>query len=519
MPQIQAWAVQFPQKPCYVFPQSGEQLSFEELHQRSLRTAWWLIDQGLQSGDHIAVLMENHPSLFDIAWGAVRAGLYFTVISTHLKPREVAYILENSESRLFIASEHYAETAQAALELLPEGALSCFSVHASGELPYPGFRQAVEATPARSELPDRPAGRDLLYSSGTTGMPKGVSKPLVPQDQRHLPDAEVAAWRRNYGFDEHAVYLSPAPLYHAAPLRYSMRVVEAGGTVVALRRFDPHDALGAIQQFRITHSQWVPTMFIRMLDLPEQERQQYDLSSLKVAIHAAAPCPVHVKRRMIEWWGPIIWEYYAGSEGVGITTINSGDWLRKPGSVGRSVLGQLHILDDEGRELPTGEVGLVYFSGGPRFEYFNEPEKTRSVYLTDDMATYGDLGHVDEDGFLFLSDRRTDLIISGGVNIYPQEIEDVLLRHDAVADCAVIGVPHPEFGEEVKACVRLHPGQAPGPVLENALIGFCREHLSNVKCPRTVDFLEDLPRLDNGKLPRRLLKDRYREQAQQRQEA
>ncbi len=519
MPQIQAWAAQFPQKAAYVFPQTGDQLTFDELHQKSLQAAWWLIDQGLEPGDHIAVLMENHPALFEIAWGAVRAGLYFTVISTHLKPREVAYILENSECRLFIASDRYAETAQGARELVPDQSIACFSARGTGRLPWPDFHQAVQGTPPRNELPERPAGRDLLYSSGTTGMPKGVSKPLTPIEERHLPDAEVAAWRRNYGFDEHAMYLSPAPLYHAAPLRYSMRVVEAGGTTVVLSRFDPHDALKAIEDYRITHSQWVPTMFIRMLDLPEEERRRYDVSSLKVAIHAAAPCPVHVKHRMIEWWGPIISEYYAGSEGVGITIIHSEDWLRKPGSVGRAVLGKLHILDDDGRELPPGEVGMVYFSGGPRFEYYNEPEKTRSVYLTDDMATYGDLGYVDEDGFLFLSDRRTDLIISGGVNIYPQEIEDVLLRHDAVADCAVIGVPNAEFGEEVKACVRLHPGYTPDAALEGELIAFCREHLSNVKCPRTVDFLEDLPRLENGKLPRRLLKDRYREQAQKREEA
>ncbi|MCC5857193.1 MAG: acyl-CoA synthetase [Ectothiorhodospiraceae bacterium] len=519
MPQIQAWAGRFPRKTAYEFPQTGETVTFGELHQRSLQAAWWLIDQGLQPGDHIALLMENHPTLFEIAWGAVRAGVYFTVISTHLKPREVAYILENSECRLFIVSGQYAETAQAALALTGQQAIACYSLNGAGRLPYPDYRQAVDAAPHRQDLPERPAGRDLLYSSGTTGLPKGVSKPLIPIEERDKPDAEVANWRSGFGFDENAVYLSPAPLYHAAPLRYSMRVVEAGGTVIVLGRFDPHDALNAIQQYRVTHSQWVPTMFIRMLDLPEDERKRYDTSSLKVAIHAAAPCPVHVKQRMIDWWGPIIWEYYAGSEGVGITIINSEDWLRKPGSVGRATLGKLHILDEDGRELPPGEVGLIYFSGGPRFEYYNEPEKTRSVYLTEDMATYGDLGYVDEDGFLFLSDRRTDLIISGGVNIYPQEIEDALLRHDAVADCAVIGVPNAEFGEEVKACVRLHPGHAPDAALEQALIAFCREHLSNVKCPRTVDFLEDLPRLDNGKLPRRLLKDRYREQAQQREEA
>ncbi|MCH8503971.1 MAG: AMP-binding protein, partial [Ectothiorhodospiraceae bacterium] len=453
MPHIQAWAERFPDKTAYLFPQTGDRLSDADLDRRSRCMAWWLVEQqGLEAGDHIALLMENRVELFEIAWAAVRAGVYFTVISTHLKAGEVAYILENSECRLFIASARQAEVAKAALAQTANRNIASFSVDRDGSLPFPDLRDSVSRTRDRQELPRRPAGRDLLYSSGTTGLPKGVAKPLVPFEQRHEVAPEVASWRSRFGFDAETVYLSPAPLYHAAPLRYCMWTVEAGGSAVVLNRFDPHDALQAIEAHGVTHSQWVPTMFIRMLDLPEAERRRHDLSSLRVAIHAAAPCPVHVKQRMIDWWGPIIWEYYAGSEGVGVTTINSHDWLRRPGSVGKAVLGELRVLDEQGRELLPGEVGTVYFAGGPTFEYFNEPEKTRSVYL-EGMATYGDLGHVDEEGFLFLSDRRSDQIISGGVNIYTQEIESALLQHGAVAACAVIGLHNAELGAAVKACV------------------------------------------------------------------
>ena len=348
----------------------------------------------------------------------------------------------------------------------------------------------------------------MLYSSGTTGRPKGVRVPLSGQPLG-TPTPLLAMMGALYGMDEHTVYLSPAPLYHAAPLRFCMSVLRLGGTCIVMEKFDPRLALELIERHRVTHSQWVPTMFIRMLKLPEEERARFDLSSQRVAIHAAAPCPIPVKEQMIDWWGPILHEYYAGTEGNGFTAITSEEWLAHRGSVGRPLRGAVHIVDDEGRELPPGQEGTVYFSGGARFEYHNDPEKTRSAYDERGWSTLGDVGYLDEEGYLYLTDRKAHMIISGGVNIYPQETENVLVLHPKVADVAVIGVPNEEFGEEVKAVVQLLDPAEAGPELAEELIAWCRERLSAIKCPRSVDFVEELPRHPTGKLYKRLLKDRY----------
>jgi long-chain acyl-CoA synthetase len=312
-----------------------------------------------------------------------------------------------------------------------------------------------------------------------------------------------------FGIDENAIYLSPAPLYHSAPLRFNMGVLKKGGTTVVMERFDPEGALALIERHSITHSQWVPTMFVRMLKMPEEIRTKYDLSSHRMAVHAAAPCPMETKRRMIEWWGEILFEYYAGTEGIGFCCLGSRDWLAHPGSVGPALVGTLRIMDDDGQECPLGEPGLIYFADGPEFEYHNDPARTAEARNDRGWFTLGDVGRVDEDGYLYLTDRKSFMIISGGVNIYPQEIENLLVSHPKILDVAVVGVPDPEFGEAVKAVVQaMEPDQA-GADLAAEILDYCWRHLSAIKCPRTVDFDPALPRHENGKLYKRLIKDRY----------
>lgn len=508
MALLEHWAGRNPDKVAAHFPESGEAVTYGALDARAGRVARWLVGLGLQPGEGIALLLDNRPEFLEIAEGAKRAGLYYTPLSVHLRPHEVAYVLQDSGARLLIASPALAELAAA---LVAEGAVGERPRFALGEgLPAcAGYEEALAAQDPASPLPERPLGREFLYSSGTTGLPKGIRRPLIPWAERDRPEWDMT-WKSLYGFGEDAVYLSPAPLYHAAPNRYVQRTLGEGGTVVVLRKFDAEAALAAIERFRVTHSQWVPTMFVRMLALPEAVRAKYDLSSHRCAIHAAAPCPPAVKRAMIEWWGPILWEYYAGSEGVGTTVVDSATWLRKPGTVGRPVNGvTVHITGEDGRELPPGETGQIWFEGGPRFAYHNAPEKTAASYNDRGWATLGDLGWLDEEGFLFLSDRRADLILSGGVNLYPAEIEAALAQHPDVAEVAVVGVPHAEMGEQVHAVIVPRAGTAGGPALQAALESWCRERLAGPKRPRSYEFVEELPRSEAGKLLRRLLKERY----------
>jgi long-chain acyl-CoA synthetase len=483
----------------------GEALTYRMLDDASNRAAQLLRARGVRAGDHIAIVMDNSLRLFELCWGAQRAGIVYTTISTRLTASEAAYIVADSGAKLVVISSSLRDLAAELLAQIP--AVTTRMMTGGTIEGYESYEQSV-ANQSSEPIADQSAGRDMLYSSGTTGRPKGIITHLVPAAFDALsPLGQLCV--ELYGMDENTVYLSPAPLYHAAALRFSMSVMRLGGTVVVMERFDPQRYLEAIERYRITHTQLVPTMFVRLLRLPVAERTRHDLSSLRCAIHAAAPCPIPVKEQMLDWWGPVIYEYYAGTEGNGMTMADSASWLAHKGTVGRPVSGKVKICDAQGAELPAGEIGTVYFAEGTLFEYHNDPVKTAGSRSDRGWSTLGDIGYVDEEGYLYLTDRRAHMIISGGVNIYPQECENVLVTHPKVIDAAVFGVPNEEFGEEVKAVVQLYNPDEAGKALEEELIAFCREHLSHIKCPRSIDFEAQLPRHPTGKLYKRELRERY----------
>ncbi len=493
-----------PDRPAVIMAGSGEVLTYGAMDAMANRMAQWLRAQGLRAGDAFGVLMENTIHYHALFWASQRAGTVLVPISTHLNADEIGYILDDSDSRHLIATVKFADRlAQLAAhdDAVPQ------TVFGTGDADDAATQFA--AHPA-SPIADQSTGRVMLYSSGTTGRPKGIL-PTPPED----PDVEAAVplmmLARGFGIAGGAEckYLSPAPLYHAAPLGWSSTIHRLGGTVVVMEKFDAENALGAIEQYGITDSQWVPTHFVRMLKLPARTRERYDLTTHKCAIHAAAPCPADTKRAMIEWWGPILFEYYAGSEGNGMTMIGSGDWLTHEGSVGRAVLGTVHICDDDGAELPVGEEGAIFFESPYPFAYHKDAAKTAEATHPAGWTTLGDIGRLDADGFLYLTDRRTNMIISGGVNIYPQEIENLLVTHPKVIDAAVIGAPHDEMGEQVVAVVQPAEADAPPAALEAELAAFLETRLSRMKLPRMYDFRSELPREANGKLYKRKLKDEF----------
>jgi long-chain acyl-CoA synthetase len=494
-----------PDRPAIVMGGSGETVTYGELDAGSNQLAQLLRSRGLTTGDSIAICMENNATYLTVAWGAQRSGLYYTAASSRLTPGELEYIVNDCGAQAFITSYDKRDLAADLLDKMP-------NVHTrlmiGGTIEgYESYEEVVGAQPT-DEVDDPREGQDMLYSSGTTGRPKGVKVALTGA-AAGTPSAVYALGLMLYGFNENMVYLSPAPLYHAAPLRFTMAVHRAGGTVVVMEHFDPVEYLRLIEKHGATHTQVVPTMFVRMLKLPADERDRFDVSSLQTVIHAAAPCPVPVKQQMIEWWGPVIHEYYAGTEGNGFVACNSEEWLAHPGTVGKALAGIVHVLDEEGHEVLAGESGTIYFEGGSEFEYHNDPEKTKGSRNDKGWSTLGDVGYVDEDGFVFLTDRKAYMIISGGVNIYPQEAENVLVMHPKVVDAAVFGVPNEEMGEEVKAVVQPVDMADAGPDLERELIAYCKEQLAGFKCPRSIDFEAELPRHPTGKLYKRLLKDRY----------
>jgi long-chain acyl-CoA synthetase len=495
-----------PDKIAYRMAGSGKAITYRELDELSNQGAHLFRSLGLKAGDHIALLMENRLAFMEICWAAQRSGLYYTAISRYLKQDEIAYIVKDCGAKVFITTPKCADQVKDLIKGVPGEPLFYMM-----DEPLPGFRSydAEAIVQPTTPIKDEVAGYDMLYSSGTTGRPKGIkreseSKPIdAPNAFLKLLCADMC------GMNADSVYLSPAPLYHAAPLRFNMMAITLGGTSIIMESFDAEQFLKLVETHKVTQSQLVPTMFVRMLKLPDEVRKRYDISSLRGAIHAAAPCPADVKAKMIDWWGPILIEYYAGSEGNGVTVSTSQDWLTHRGTVGRAVVGKIKILDENDEEVPTGEVGTVYFADAPEFAYHNDPEKTKRAYNSRGWSTLGDVGYVDNDGYLYLTDRKSYMIISGGVNIYPQETEDVLITHPDVADVAVFGVPNEEMGEEVKAVVQPHDMAKVGKELEAQLMLFCRKHLSPIKCPRSIDFEAELPRTPTGKLVKRHLRDRY----------
>lgn len=500
---ISEHARQTPRKVAIRMAATKQEMTFEQLEHASNQSAHALRSLGLRRGDVVATLFGNSPEVFVFGWAAQRTGLYSTSISNKLSDKDVAYIVRDSGAKLLVVEPAFAELALTAAEENPSVPVYSWGDSAHFE----NWLARSEVQPS-SPVPDESAGTDLLYSSGTTGRPKGV-KPPLPEGPVGAGTPITRMGSDLYGMGRETIYLSTSPLYHAAPLRWAMAVLQLGGEIVVMERFDAEQVLALVEKHRVTHGTFVPTHFVRMLQLPDEVRQSYDLASLSVVVHAAAPCPIPVKQAMIAWLGPILHEYYAGTESCGITALDSDEWVRKPGSVGRAVLGKLHVLADDGTELGSGEEGQIYFSDGPAFEYLNDPEKTAQAHNDKGWATLGDVGRVDEDGYLFLTDRKNFMIISGGVNIYPQEIENSLVMHPEVSDAAVFGVPCAEMGEKVVAIVEPRNDLDDPVELAESLRRYVRGELGGVKTPREFSFMRALPREPTGKLLKKRIREAY----------
>ena len=493
-----------PDRAAYIMAGTGETVTYKQLDDRSNQGAQLFRSLGLITGDVIAILMDNSPRFFEIAWAAQRSGLYYACISSKLTSGEIDYIMKDCAAKLLVTSAGVGPVIEELPALLPDVRLYMVG---DTRAPYESFEAARDRMPA-TPVADETAGRDMLYSSGTTGRPKGIKPPLTggPIDE---PGGVANLAAGLFGFKSDSVYISPAPLYHAAPLRWCMAVHQLGGTVIVMEKFDPEAMLALIEKYKVDVGQFVPTHFVRMLKLPEEVRARYDVSSMRSAVHAAAPCPVPVKEQMLAWWGPVIHEYYAGSEGNGFCYVGPHDWLTHKGTVGRAILGEAKIVGEEGEELPPRSEGTVYFAGGAPLTYHNAPDKIAENTNKLGWTTLGDVGWLDEEGFLYLTDRKSFMIISGGVNIYPQELENLLITHPKVADAAVVGAPHEEMGEQVAAVIQPMNWDEAGDALKDELMAFCRANLSHVKSPRILDFMQELPRHPTGKLYKRLIRDAY----------
>ncbi|MGK2852813.1 MAG: fatty-acid--CoA ligase FadD4 [Microbacteriaceae bacterium] len=503
--QIRETAIATPDKPAVIMYPSGTVVTFGEMEARANQLAHYFREHGLAEGDAVAILIENTEHMHTVMWAARRSGLYYVPINTHLTAAEAAYIVDNSAAKAIVGSEALRPVLEGLAEHLPNGlpAVLLSTGDVDGWATYPDAVAELPTTPIADEWD----GDLLQYSSGTTGRPKGIKRDLP-----HLPPSETPGMMAalvSFWMNPETIYLSPAPLYHTAPSVWSMQAQAGGITTVVLEKFSPEGALDAIAKYGVTHGQFVPVMFTRMLKLPEQVRLSYDVSSLQRVMHAAAPCPVEIKKQMIDWWGPIVDEYYASSEAIGATLISAEEWLAHPGSVGKAMTGVVHILDEEGNEQPAGQAGEIFFEGGADFEYLNDSAKTASSRDSHGWKTVGDIGYVDEDGYLYLTDRRHHMIISGGVNIYPQEAENMLVIHPKVMDAAVFGVPDEEMGQTVKGVVQTVDPADATPEFADELLTWLRDQLSHYKCPRSISFEAQLPRTDTGKLYKQELISKY----------
>jgi fatty-acyl-CoA synthase len=497
-------ALQRGSAPAIVMTADDTTISYAELDRRSTQLARLLRQTGLMPGDHLALLMANDVRFLEVCWAALRSGLYCTPINPASTPAEVDYLVRDSNASVIVAAANAGELArEVAASVDDVRRVLAVDGSAIGIDDYEGVLAQAWSEPLHGET----EGAMLLYSSGITGRPKGIERPLSGRPPGS--SNPMAPFMSKVAFDASTVFFSPAPLYHAAPVGWSLAAQRAGGCVVLPERFDAEQTLAAIERYRVTHIQLVPTMMLRLLRLPPKARDRYDLSSLRRVIHAAAPCPPQVKRGLIEWLGPIVDEYYSGTEGTGITYITSSEWLTHPGSVGRPILGEVGIFDDDGERLGTGKTGTVYFGAGPAYVYRNDSAATAARVRPDGWSTLDDMGYVDADGYLYLTDRRTYMVVVGGVNVYPREVEDALLDHPAVADVAVLGVPDAEYGEQVKAVVEVEAGVVGGDALAEQLLAHCRERLSTVKVPRSIDFSDQLPRTETGKLRKGVLREQY----------
>lgn len=500
---MRRWAQLTPARPALIC--EAERISYGNLEARANRLAAAWRSLGLKRGDHVATLMGNVPDALVAAWAAWRSGLYLTPVATTLAAPEAAAMVADCEARLVLADGATPAAAALAAQVARLHGSPMHWCSVGGDVEGYAPIEPGLACASPDPVDDEPPGALMMYTSGTTGAPKGVIRPLLPAQWRGTPPfaADLIALFGVGGTDVR--YLSTAPLYHAAPLRTALAVTAGGGTVHVMDRFDAEDALGLLEREAITHSQWVPAMFLRLLALPEERRRAFRAPAHRTAIHGAAPCPIAVKQAMIAWWGPILLEYYSGSEGVGLTLIDSHESLAHPGSVGRARKGCLHIVDEAGREQPTGETGLVCFSGVSPFAYHRAPDKTASRTLPGGLQTFGDLGHVDADGWLYLTDRLDDMIISGGVNVYPQEIEAVIGAVPGVWECAVVGVEDAAFGERPVAFVVPHR-DSDLDALRAEISDAVGRNLGRIKRPDAIHFIAELPRTPTGKLLRRQLR-------------